>query len=664
MGIIPVGILRIPMNIMSLVPVKVPYFTIQNTHDDFQWITNYLETIISSELWKVITVATVGREFRKLSNAFALKTTGSTAGTEFQNHDFSFRGQSNWHSAASLGAAFLLSSNGTDNIPAIPWLEHYYDANIDKEFIAASVPASEHSVSCLGSAVSGEFDFIRHSITEAYPTGIVSIVSDTYDYWKVITEFLPALKEDILARQENSLGLAKVVIRPDCYDELTQIFTPFGWKYFKDLHAGELVAQVLDDGSYAFVVPTKNVNEPYKGPMIHFKDNHGKVDLMVTPNHRMVVNQKNIRTGGIVEKIIEASAMPSSGNHLQTMSRSSFAINKAKSLTFVERLNIAFQADGSYVTGSTTSIRFSFSKERKINRLRDLLEENNVKFTIYNLADGKVEFNIKLSASLFSKDFSWVDISDLCSNWCQEFIEEMSHWDSSIRSIGRIKFDTVNKPVMDVVEIIALSAGYGCLISTYEDIRQEHFSNVYTANILTDNLVGGQSWTKTEVAYDGNVYCVTVPSGKLLVKRNRCTLVSGNSGNPVRIICGYHVGSKEFADVDEAYNFYDGNLYNLPEVIKVGNTYRTIDAMDPGRVGLGKELSEAEVKGSIQCLWDIFGGTINEQGYKVLNPRIGLIYGDSITYERAKKIYTQLADKGFASLNVVFGIGLNVGPVK
>lgn len=328
----------------SLVPVKVPYFTIQNTHDDFQWITNYLETIISSELWKVITVATVGREFRKLSNAFALKTTGSTAGTEFQNHDFSFRGQSNWHSAASLGAAFLLSSNGTDNIPAIPWLEHYYDANIDKEFIAASVPASEHSVSCLGSAVSGEFDFIRHSITEAYPTGIVSIVSDTYDYWKVITEFLPALKEDILARQENSLGLAKVVIRPD-------------------------------------------------------------------------------------------------------------------------------------------------------------------------------------------------------------------------------------------------------------------------------------------------------------------------SGNPVRIICGYHVGSKEFADVDEAYNFYDGNLYNLPEVIKVGNTYRKIDAMDPGRVGLGKELSEAEVKGSIQCLWDIFGGTINEQGYKVLNPRIGLIYGDSITYERAKEIYTQLADKGFASLNVVFGVG-------
>jgi nicotinamide phosphoribosyltransferase len=56
-------------------------------------------------------------------------------------------------------------------------------------------------------------------------------------------------------------------------------------------------------------------------------------------------------------------------------------------------------------------------------------------------------------------------------------------------------------------------------------------------------------------------------------------------------------------------------------------------------------------------LWDIFGGTINEQGYKVLDPHIGAIYGDSITIDRAEEICKRLEAKGFASTNIVLGIG-------
>jgi nicotinamide phosphoribosyltransferase len=62
-------------------------------------------------------------------------------------------------------------------------------------------------------------------------------------------------------------------------------------------------------------------------------------------------------------------------------------------------------------------------------------------------------------------------------------------------------------------------------------------------------------------------------------------------------------------------------------------------------------------KGVIELLWDVFGGTINEQGYKVLDPHIGAIYGDSITIERADEICKRLEAKGFASTNVVLGIG-------
>ena len=62
-------------------------------------------------------------------------------------------------------------------------------------------------------------------------------------------------------------------------------------------------------------------------------------------------------------------------------------------------------------------------------------------------------------------------------------------------------------------------------------------------------------------------------------------------------------------------------------------------------------------QGAIQLLWDVFGGTVNAKGYKVLDQHIGLIYGDSITLDRAKRIFERLAANGFASSNVVLGVG-------
>ena len=62
-------------------------------------------------------------------------------------------------------------------------------------------------------------------------------------------------------------------------------------------------------------------------------------------------------------------------------------------------------------------------------------------------------------------------------------------------------------------------------------------------------------------------------------------------------------------------------------------------------------------KGTVELLWDIFGGEINSKGYKVLNSHIGTIYGDSITVERCEEICRCLAQKGFAVSNCTFGIG-------
>ncbi|RYG04451.1 MAG: nicotinate phosphoribosyltransferase [Chitinophagaceae bacterium] len=196
----------------SLVPMRVPVFTIKNTKPEFFWLTNMLETVMSAVLWKPITSATTAYQYLREFTKYANETVGADHGfIPWQGHDFSFRGMSGIEDAVMSGAAHLLSFAGTDTIPAIDFHEQYYNANADKELIGGSVPATEHSVMCMGTK-NDEIKTFERLISEVYPAGIVSIVSDTWDFWQVITEFLPKLKSQILARE------GKVVIRPDSGD--------------------------------------------------------------------------------------------------------------------------------------------------------------------------------------------------------------------------------------------------------------------------------------------------------------------------------------------------------------------------------------------------------------------------------------------------------------
>lgn len=197
----------------TIVPYGVPMLTLENTVPEFFWVTNMLETLMSAVLWKACTSATSAHAFRKTFERYSQKTVtkGDNPFIDFQGHDFSFRGMSGVEDAALSGAAHLISFAGTDTVPAIDLLETYYGANADEGLVGVSVPATEHSVMCMGERASEDETF-RRLIEDVYPTGIVSIVSDTWDFWNVLTEILPKLKSKILARD------GKVVIRPDSGD--------------------------------------------------------------------------------------------------------------------------------------------------------------------------------------------------------------------------------------------------------------------------------------------------------------------------------------------------------------------------------------------------------------------------------------------------------------
>lgn len=206
LGHLPICIRALPEG--TQVPIKVPCMVIYNTHPDFFWLTNYLETVLSAYMWKPITSATIAKHYRILLTNHAKQTGQDDSFVNFQAHDFSFRGMSGPEDAALSGAAHLTSFVGTDSVPAIDLLEEYYLADVEKEMVGVSVPATEHSVMCMGTK-DDEINTFRRLITELYPTGIVSIVSDTWDFWKVIDQYAKDLFFDIIKRD------GKVVFRPD-----------------------------------------------------------------------------------------------------------------------------------------------------------------------------------------------------------------------------------------------------------------------------------------------------------------------------------------------------------------------------------------------------------------------------------------------------------------
>ena len=213
LGHLPLEIWALPEG--SAVNLRVPMLVMWNTNDNFFWLTNAIETIISSNLWGPCTSSTTAVMYRKILNEWCKKTSPEMIDfVPWQGHDFSFRGHFGFDAAVMSGAGHLLAFTGTDTVPAIDYLEEYYNANSDKELVGGSVSATEHSVMCMG-GLEDEVGTFKRLITELYPNGIVSIVSDTWDFWNVVNPdggICAQLKDLIMARD------GKVVIRPDSGD--------------------------------------------------------------------------------------------------------------------------------------------------------------------------------------------------------------------------------------------------------------------------------------------------------------------------------------------------------------------------------------------------------------------------------------------------------------
>lgn len=230
LGYIPLEIRAVPEG--SLVPIRVPFLTIENTVDGFGWLTGYFEDLWSNELWKPCVLATKALHFRRVLEQYANETGAAQAFIDYQAHNFALRGMSGMFDDANSSVGQLIYFKGSDSFPSVWTANRFYnpEGDVPVSEISNSVPATEHSVTCLNIAVyaeelkatpeysnvteaellsKAEELFQRRLITEVYPSGVFSFVSDTNDFFDTITAKAIANKDAIMARD------GKLVYRPD-----------------------------------------------------------------------------------------------------------------------------------------------------------------------------------------------------------------------------------------------------------------------------------------------------------------------------------------------------------------------------------------------------------------------------------------------------------------
>lgn len=210
LGYLPLRIMALPEG--TSVPNRVPMFTIENTVKGFHWVATGVETALSCEMWPSITVASISKRFKEIQDHWAMKTVGNIEAVRYCGHDFAFRGMQGLSVGAKANGGHLLYYDGTDTVPAIWYMRRMYGGIIKEGGIGSSVWATEHSIQCAFMPPSEDERETYLELMRKIPKGMLSIVGDTKDFWKNMTETLPSIKDEIMARE------GKLIQRPDSGD--------------------------------------------------------------------------------------------------------------------------------------------------------------------------------------------------------------------------------------------------------------------------------------------------------------------------------------------------------------------------------------------------------------------------------------------------------------
>lgn len=216
LGHLPLRIYTVPEG--GICDIKTPIIMMETTDPRFPWIGEFIESLISSYIWKMNLDATVGHWYRRIVDKYYDLTCEDSIPRNMAMSEFQFRGASGPECGVRSGAAWLLSFRANATAAGVPFMQEYYEANLSD---GKGSPSTEHSVMCSSFAIDGDEEtLIRRLLTEVYPHDNFTMVSDSYDYWNLVKNILPNVKNLIMNREKLDGNPAKLLIRGDSGDPI------------------------------------------------------------------------------------------------------------------------------------------------------------------------------------------------------------------------------------------------------------------------------------------------------------------------------------------------------------------------------------------------------------------------------------------------------------
>lgn len=341
-----------------------------------------------------------------------------------------------------------------------------------------------------------------------------------------------------------------------CVDSETEYLSPTGWVKISEYTGGRVAQYHPDTRSIEFVEPEAYVKKECES-MIHFKTKYG-IDQMLSPEHRMLVHDDASKEGKWVVMSAEEMKLRHDfrlvGVKLERdRERVSFShaatpvIYKREwghGLRLSEadlRVQVAVIADGHY-PNSTTYCTVRLKKERKISRLRKLLNSAAIsykeKVPEYAYAKGFHVFTFY--APLRTKEFD-SHFYKCNQQQIDAIYDEVLNWDGCLRKGGRLgEFTSTSKASADFVQAVFNSKGHIARITECRNESKYKQGVCYTVVIREqgNGLLSYKSTAESATwvqSTDGFKYCFTVPTSFLLFRRNGCVFASGNTGKTMSV---------------------------------------------------------------------------------------------------------------------------------
>ena len=425
------------------------------------------------------------------------------------------------------------------------------------------------------------------------------------------------------------------VSQGSCYEKGTEILTNKGFKDFRDIDPKhDKIAQVDEYGNIDFTDTYELTSKKYTGDLVKIrgKKRDDLISIGVTTNHRMVVERMKGRKSsgtkrwaGYTEIVKAEDLRLHRDNRLYISGKTSTISNR---LTDEERLKIAFQADGRKDKRGCI-MRFRFTKQRKIDRLLDIVNRLKLKYkTQIESKTGVTNIYVYDVKKLKKPTFSWVEFDKISYDWCQDFLEEVSEWDGNKFEHSFSYCSTVKENV-DIVQAVAILSNKRARIRIEAD-RPGNRQDLYTILISDNNKVLGSSCETYREAYDDMVYCCIVPKGKIIVRYDNRTLICGNTRRGA--FCSYlpidHGDIEEFLQIRNIGN----PIQNLFTGVCVSDSWMQdmIDGNEKNREIWAKVLKSRKETG---MPFIVFSDTVNNNKPEVYKKHSLTINGSNLCSE-------------------------------